>query len=125
MQDVTGAIDTMCALEELGVRLAIDDFGTGYSSLAALKRFPVDRLKIDRSFISDIPGDADAEAIASAIVSLAHALEINVIAEGVETEEQLAFLRRIGCQQIQGYLVGRPMAAEALAGRLAAMQQQG
>lgn len=125
MQDVTGAIDTMCALEELGVRLAIDDFGTGYSSLAALKRFPVDRLKIDRSFISDIPGDADAEAIASAIVSLAHALEINVIAEGVETEEQLAFLRRIGCQQIQGYLVGRPMAAEVLAGRLAAMQQQG
>ncbi|SIR17643.1 PAS domain S-box-containing protein/diguanylate cyclase (GGDEF) domain-containing protein [Rhizobium sp. RU20A] len=119
MQDVARAIDTMCALEDLGVGLAIDDFGTGYSSLAALKRFPVDRLKIDRSFIADIPGDRDGEAIASAIVSLAHALEIDVIAEGVETQEQLAFLRGIGCQQIQGYLVGRPMAADALAARLA------
>ncbi|MDX3928775.1 MAG: EAL domain-containing protein [Shinella sp.] len=114
MQDVTQAIATMHRLEALGVHLAIDDFGTGYSSLASLKRFPVGRLKIDRSFVQDLPGNPDDAAIASAIISLARTLELKVIAEGVETKEQLEFLRRSGCDEIQGYYLSRPLDAAAL-----------
>jgi len=114
MRDVQGAIMKMHELNALGVSLAIDDFGTGYSSLSTLKRFPLSRLKIDRSFITDIPDDADDMAITSAIVSLARMLELDVIAEGVETEEQARFLSQAGCHAIQGYLFSRPIPAEEM-----------
>ncbi len=109
MEDLSGAIARMGELAALGVKLAIDDFGTGYSSLSALKRFPVSRLKIDRSFVTDIPHDADDMAITSAIVSLAQKLGLAVIAEGVETEAQAAFLRACGCTDIQGFLFSKPL----------------
>ena len=114
MQDVQQAVETMHRLEELGVHLAIDDFGTGYSSLSALKRFPVGRLKIDRSFVKDLPDDQDDAAIARAIISLSHTLQLKVIAEGVETREQVDFLREAGCDEIQGYYLSRPIEAKAL-----------
>ena len=95
-------------LAELGITLAIDDFGTGYSSLAYLKNFPVSTLKIDRSFIEDVTTSADAEAITMAIIALAKAMDLEVVAEGVEKQEQVDFLRKRGCQKAQGYLLGRP-----------------
>jgi diguanylate cyclase (GGDEF)-like protein/PAS domain S-box-containing protein len=113
MRDVASAVATMHELEALGVHLAIDDFGTGYSSLSALKSFPVRRLKIDRSFVQDIPGDADDRAITGAIISLAQKLQMQVIAEGVETQEQADFLAASGCDDVQGYLISRPVAAAA------------
>ena len=97
--------------KKLGLQLSVDDFGTGYSSLANLKRFPIDRLKIDRSFISDIVTEADDAAIAQTIVAMAHTLRLEVIAEGVETEAQLALLRRWRCDAYQGYLCSRPISA--------------
>ena len=110
MQDLPLAIELMRQLEALGVTLSIDDFGTGYSSLAALKRFPVSRLKIDRSFITDTPYDPDSVALASAIITIGQKLGLQVIAEGVETKEQADFLRECGCDLIQGYIVSKPMA---------------
>ncbi len=109
-------ISTLWALHEMGIRLSIDDFGTGYSNLGYLKRFPIDTLKIDRSFVRDITADPDDAAITTAIIAMAHNLKIDVVAEGVETEEQKAFLRERGCDAIQGFLIGRPMPAESWPG---------
>ncbi len=105
-------LETLDALRESGVRLAIDDFGTGYSSLSYLRRYSIDTLKIDRSFVHDVPGDADDSALASAIIVLAQSLKLDVIAEGVETEAQRDFLQARGCHQMQGYLFSRPVPAE-------------
>jgi diguanylate cyclase (GGDEF)-like protein/PAS domain S-box-containing protein len=111
MQDVEQAVATMKELQMLGVKLAIDDFGTGYSSLAALKRFPVARLKIDKSFIGDIPRDDNDRAVASAVISLGQKLNLRVIAEGVETDAQVAFLRANDCDEMQGYHFSKPVGA--------------
>jgi diguanylate cyclase (GGDEF)-like protein len=114
MHDVSQAIVTMGKLQAMGVRLAIDDFGTGYSSLSALKSFPVARLKIDRSFVCNIPVDKNDEAIASAVIALGHRLNLRVIAEGVETQEQLLFLRKNLCDEVQGFYFSRPLSAEGV-----------
>ena len=105
-------------LTEMGIGLALDDFGTGYSSLSALQRFPIERLKIDRSFVSGIGGNANDDALVSAIVALANRLSIEVVAEGVETEAQARFLTDLGCRELQGYLFSRPLAAVDVAGLL-------
>ena len=102
-------------LKAIGLGLSIDDFGTGYSSLSYLKRFPIDCIKIDRSFIKDIPQDADDLAITEAVVAMAHGLRLNVVAEGVETVEQLEWLRRFGCDEIQGYYFSKPLPADEAA----------
>ena len=115
MQHTDVTLATLNRLKELGVSIAIDDFGTGYSSLSYLKRFPVDKLKIDRSFTSELPGDPDQCAIVSAIIALAHALQLQVIAEGVETQAQRAFLKSCGCDYMQGYLTGMPLDADRAA----------
>jgi EAL domain-containing protein (putative c-di-GMP-specific phosphodiesterase class I) len=112
MGDTERAKTTLAQLRALGVRLAIDDFGTGYSSLAYLSRFAVDCLKIDRSFIDDVDKDRERALITSAIVTLGHHLGLDVVAEGVETSEQLAFLTAARCDLVQGYLLGRPAAAK-------------
>ena len=109
MTDAEAAAQTLHNLKAIGVRLAVDDFGTGYSSLAYLKRFPLDALKIDRAFIRDCITDPEDAMIASAIISLAHSLKLKVVAEGVETEAQLNFLRARGCDEIQGYYFARPL----------------
>src|SRR5262249_3153362 len=119
MHDVKASVAKMQELKDLGVSLALDDFGTGYSSLSMLKSFPLSRLKIDRSFIRDIPDDEDDMAITSAIISLAQKLGLEVLAEGVETEEQAVFLLEAGCHNIQGYLFSRPMPAKDVAALLA------
>jgi diguanylate cyclase (GGDEF)-like protein len=113
MTDIDHALATMNALKGLGVQLSLDDFGTGYSSLAYLKRFPIDVLKIDKSFVRDITTDPDAAAIARSIISLAQSLQLHVIAEGVETQEQLSYLTNCRCDQIQGYYFSRPVPASA------------
>ena len=110
----TEVLDTLTALKALGVGLAIDDFGTGYSSLAYLKCYPIDRLKIDRSFVRDLLVDADNLAIVTAIIQMAHSLKLVTVAEGVESRAQLDALRQLGCRQFQGFLVSRPLAAPAL-----------
>ncbi|PRY33095.1 putative bifunctional diguanylate cyclase/phosphodiesterase [Pseudosporangium ferrugineum] len=108
MEDITAAIETLGALRRLGVRLAIDDFGTGYSSLNYLKRLPVDIIKIDRTFVAQVDTDADDVALVDAVVGLGQALRLQTVAEGIETDGQWEMLRRIGCDQGQGYLFGRP-----------------
>ncbi len=115
MRETDATLGTLKRLKQLGVSIAIDDFGTGYSSLAYLKRFPVDKVKIDRTFVAQAPGERDQGAIVPAIVALAHALGIRVIAEGVETEAQRAFLEGCGCDFLQGYLAGRPVDADTAA----------
>jgi diguanylate cyclase (GGDEF)-like protein len=118
VDDAERASTVFGALRDLGVSVAIDDFGTGYSSLLYLKRFPADVLKIDRSFVDGLGADAGDSAIVAAVVRLAHRLDLTVIAEGVETPEQLAHLKRLGCEQGQGYLWSRPMTADDLAAML-------
>jgi len=112
MRDATRAISTLNALKNLGVALSIDDFGTGYSSLGYLKRFPLDKLKIDKSFVDGLPTNEDDAAIANAIIAMSHSLRLTVIAEGVETEAQLGFLRAHGCDEMQGYLFSKPLPAQ-------------
>jgi len=111
MSDITPAVELLHRMKALGVNLSIDDFGTGYSSLSYLSRFPIDVLKIDRSFVADITRDANDEAIVTSIIALAHNLKLAVIAEGVETGEQLDYLRRHGCDEMQGYYFSRPVPA--------------
>jgi EAL domain-containing protein (putative c-di-GMP-specific phosphodiesterase class I) len=118
MQDTATSLRTLQELRACGISISLDDFGTGYSSLSYLKRFPVDALKIDRSFVCDIPQDADDVAINSAIIAMAAKLNIRVIAEGVETLEQLDFLRSEGCALVQGYYLQRPASAQDLAAML-------
>ena len=105
----------LTAIKNMGVRLAVDDFGTGYSSLAQLKRFPIHTLKVDRSFIRDIPGSAEDKAITQAIIAMGKTLNLTVVAEGVETQEQQAFLQEQGCDQMQGYYFSKPIAADQFA----------
>jgi len=118
MRDIDRNIHTLIRLRDMGVRLSIDDFGTGYSSLNYLRQFPVNALKIDRSFVSDISAEGNEGKIASAIIGMAHSLGLEAIAEGVETEAQRSFLVAQGCHQLQGYLIGRPVPAGELAPRL-------
>jgi EAL domain-containing protein (putative c-di-GMP-specific phosphodiesterase class I) len=112
IQESEKAIGMLQAMREMGIRITMDDFGTGYSSLSYLKRFPISSLKIDRSFIAEVLSDADDAQISRAIIAMAHGMKLKVVAEGVETAEQLEFLRREGCDEAQGYYFARPMPAE-------------
>jgi diguanylate cyclase (GGDEF)-like protein len=118
MDEVDVAIAKAQDLRAMGICLAIDDFGTGYSSMSYLKRFPISEVKIDRGFVSDIPGNSDDVAITKAIVAMSQGLNIDVVAEGVETREQAAFLRGLGCQRAQGHFIGRPVPAAEFEGLL-------
>jgi EAL domain-containing protein (putative c-di-GMP-specific phosphodiesterase class I) len=120
MQDDVLTVQTLRQLKEMGVGLALDDFGTGYSSLSYLRRFTIDRVKIDRTFISELPGNASDAALTSAIIAMAHGLQLDVVAEGVETEAQARFLELRGCDELQGYLYGRPCPAVEFVDRLRA-----
>ena len=115
VEDFDYVVQVMGAFKRIGIGVAIDDFGTGHSSLSYLKRFNVDTLKIDRSFVRDTPADTDDSAIVRSVIALAHGLHLKVVAEGVETGEQLDFLRQHGCDEMQGWLLGRPMTAADLA----------
>ena len=113
VEDSAATLATLNRLKEIGVTLALDDFGTGYSSLTYVRRFPIDTLKIDRSFVDGIVGSTEDEAIVTAVLSMGRALGVHVVAEGVETEEQAARLRMLGCTLAQGYLFSRPISADA------------
>ncbi len=114
MRNVNDTISTLASFKEMGIEISVDDFGTGYSSLNYLKRLPLDTLKIDRSFIKDIPDDEDDVTITSAIIAMAQNLGLSVVAEGVETDSQLAFLEQRGCEKAQGYFISRPLPAEEM-----------
>jgi EAL domain-containing protein (putative c-di-GMP-specific phosphodiesterase class I) len=114
MRDLAQSVGKMRELEAMGISLSIDDFGTGYSSLSALKSFPIKRLKIDKSFVSELADDLDDQAIAMAVISLGHKLNLRVIAEGVETEQQCNFLRDNDCDEMQGYLFSAPVPASKI-----------
>jgi len=119
MSDVTPAVELLHRMKALGVNLSIDDFGTGYSSFSYLSRFPIDVLKIDRSFVADITHDANDAAIVTSIIALAHNLKLAVIAEGVETLAQLDYLRSHGCDEMQGYYFSKPVPADQFEALLA------
>ena len=121
MQDPEGAMRLLAQLKSIGVHIAIDDFGTGYSSLNLLKRYPIHKLKIDQSFVRDITNNPHDRAIVTAIITLAHSLNLKAIAEGVETQEQMEYLRSLKCDEAQGYLLGRPMPAQDASKLLAQM----
>lgn len=112
MHSVDRVIETFRELHKVGIQVSMDDFGTGYSSLSYLKHFPIKRLKIDQSFIRGIPSRADDAAIASSIIVMAHSLGLQVLGEGVETEEQRQFLAERGCDEMQGYLFSKPVPAK-------------
>ena len=118
MRNVTRAAKMLEAIHRRGIRLAIDDFGTGYSSMSLMKRFPIDTLKIDRSFVIDLPSDFEDQAITQAIISMGKALGMTIIAEGVETVEQEAFLRSHACDEMQGFLFSKPLPAREMANLL-------
>lgn len=115
MRDVERTAETLRELKHMGVRLAIDDFGTGFSSLAYLKRFPLDKLKVDQSFVRNLTTSENDAAITRAVITMGHALKLKVIAEGVESAEQLARLRESGCDEVQGHLFGPPLPPEQFA----------
>ena len=119
MDDVEESSRALNELKAMGLEIYLDDFGTGYSSLSYLKKFPIDGLKIDRSFVMDIPEDADDMALAEAIVAMSHALRLNVVAEGIETKKQLVFLKELGCEEAQGYFFSKPVSAEEFKALLA------
>lgn len=118
MSDPEESADILERLSRMGVIISVDDFGTGYSSMSYLRRFPIDKLKIDRSFITNIPGSADDSAIVQGIISLAHSLRLKVVAEGVETAEQVDYLRKHGCDQYQGYFFSKPLDADSFSALL-------
>ena len=111
IRDLDQAVHVLTKLKKLGVQLALDDFGTGYSSLSYLKRFEVDALKIDKSFVNDLSADIESWTFVDSILSLARALRLDVVAEGIETQEQATILRDLGCVRAQGYLYHKPMSA--------------
>jgi EAL domain-containing protein (putative c-di-GMP-specific phosphodiesterase class I) len=115
MQNLEAGVLVMRSLHDLGIRLAIDDFGTGYSSLSYLRYLPIDKIKIDRSFLSEMASDRRAARLVNGIISLAKSLNLTTVAEGVETENQLQMLRRYGCDLAQGYLFSRPLPAAEFA----------
>jgi len=119
MHNAELSLNIMRRLKQMGVRISIDDFGTGYSSLSYLKKFPIDTVKIDQNFIRDLSQESNDGAIISAVISMARALKLRVVAEGVETEDQLAFLRLQHCETIQGFLYSRPLPAEEFESMLA------
>jgi len=112
MRNPEGAIDTLATLKQAGIKVSVDDFGTGYSSLTYLRRLPLDALKVDRSFVSNIVQSTEDATITSTIVAMAHTLRLKVVAEGVETEEQLRYLAALGCDEVQGFLFARPLSSE-------------
>jgi predicted signal transduction protein with EAL and GGDEF domain len=121
MQSVDRAVKLLDAIQQRGIRLAIDDFGTGYSSMSMMKQFPIDTIKIDRSFVRDINSNPEDRAIATAIISMGKALGLTVVAEGVETTEQDTFLRQSRCDELQGFLLGKPAPAQRIAALLPLM----
>lgn len=112
MQDTAVTMENLKGLNRLGVKCSIDDFGTGYSSLSYLKRLPIHKLKIDKSFIKGLTDDPDDRAIVSAVIDMAHHMNITVVAEGVESEDQIAYLRAGGCDELQGFIVSEALPAE-------------
>jgi diguanylate cyclase (GGDEF)-like protein len=122
MKDENHAVETLACLKQLGVRVALDDFGTGYSSLSYLRRFPLDSLKIDRSFTMDLTTNAEIASIVTAVIEMAHSLGLRAVAEGVETKEQEAFLRAHDCDEIQGFYFSRPVAPESVAALVRAIE---
>jgi EAL domain-containing protein (putative c-di-GMP-specific phosphodiesterase class I) len=123
LRDIETSIDKMQKLKSVGVGLSIDDFGTGYSSLAYLRRLPVDILKIDRSFILDIDKDEDDAVVVDAIIAMARHMQIDIVAEGVETKQALDFLLSRGCRKFQGYIFGRPMPFNKLLSRFSEIKK--
>ena len=125
MKDPEQAIEKLLELKNMGMRIAIDDFGTGYSSLSYLKRFPIDTLKVDQSFVRDVCADPADAAIVRAIVTLAHSLDLRVVAEGVETPEQLEHLTSLGCDVVQGFIFSRSISTASFQELLEEQRQVG